>query len=49
MTLNELTTIDRLITDLLKGNKNIRLIEKVDRILFREFALKKIENLYDKY
>lgn len=46
MTLNELESIDRLFIDLMKGNRNERLIDKVDRILTRELALKKIESSY---
>lgn len=48
MTKLELIAIDRLFVDLLKGNRNERLINKVDFILCRELKLKEIEASYNK-
>lgn len=47
MTQNELESIDRLFIDLMKGNRNERLIDKVDRILTRELKCKEIENSFN--
>lgn len=46
MTKDELISIDRLFIDLLKGNRNERLIFKIDRILDRELKLKAIEDSF---